>query len=191
MSRLFEPRADTKGPKNIGTFMILGGILLLLFAYSNLTYHFSDLSDGDVEILLKNSNRQSDENTTLEEYRAFEQFSQDESSFFFKAVGLGLAGCTSIVGGGMLRQLNATGSKVAGVGVGLGTCIVFVTSFDIYHQSKVGLNQSLQLTYLTTVYLWSTILGLCFAMSVLPIINAQAKLAMNQRVTLEVQDEES
>lgn len=91
----------------------------------------------------------------------------------------------------MLRQLNAVGSKIAGVGVGLGTCVVFITSFDIYRQSKIGLNQSLQLTYMTTVYLWSTVLGLCFAMSVLPIINTQARLAMNQKVTLELQDEES
>jgi len=188
---MFEPRPDTKGPKNIGTFMVIGGILLLLFAYSNLMYHFSDLSDAEVDTLLKNSNRQTDENTTLDDYRAFEKVNQEESSFLYKAVGLGIAGCTSIVGGLMLRQLNAVGSKIAGVGVGLGTCVVFITSFDIYRQSKIGLNQSLQLTYMTTVYLWSTVLGLCFAMSVLPIINTQARLAMNQKVTLELQDEES
>ena len=74
---MFEPRPDTKGPKNIGTFMVIGGILLLLFAYSNLKYHISDLSDTEVDTLLKNSNRQTDENTTLDDYRAFEQVNQE------------------------------------------------------------------------------------------------------------------
>ncbi|MEK9696971.1 MAG: hypothetical protein VW270_14510 [Candidatus Poseidoniales archaeon] len=188
---MFEVRPDTKGPKNIGTFMMIGGLVLLAYAYANFTYHTSDMSENDVEILLKNSNRQSDENTTVEDYREFEQSSQEESSFLFKAIGLGLAGLTSIIGGSMLRSLNPMGSKIAGVGVGLGACIVFITSYDIYNQSRDGLNQSLQLTYLTTVYLWSTFLGLCFAISVLPLLNVRARLAMNPDVRLAGQDEES
>ncbi len=188
---MFEVRPDTKGPKNIGTFMMIGGIVLLAYAYANFTYHTSDMSDSDVEVLLKNSNRQSDENTTVEDYRAFEQSSQEESSFLFKAIGLGLAGLTSIIGGSMLRSLNPMGSKIAGVGVGLGACIVFITSYDIYNQSRDALNQSLQVTYLTTVYLWSIFLGLCFAMSVLPLLNVRARLAMNPEVRLAGQDEES
>ena len=188
---MYDVRPDKKGPRNIGVVLIIGGIILLLYSISNFSLHSSGMTEEEAQTLLKNSNRQSNENTTLDQYREFESLSQNEGSFLYKAVGLFIAGISSIIGGILLRQLNSNGPYIAIGGVGLGGCAVFFSSIQLYQSSQQFLNDSLQLTYMSALYLWTVSLGLCFALSALPAINFRSRLAMNPSVKVHSGDEES
>ena len=89
------------------------------------------------------------------------------------------------VGGFMLYTLKSLGAKISTLGSGIGLIGGFYGSWMMSDTSEM-LPPEVAQTFEFLSYICGTCMLLCFAMSILPLINASARLALDQKVKLDV-----
>ena len=83
---------DTKGPKTIAIFLILGALLIGFMAYQDYSYsRLEDIPDSDVEQLLETPNSQDGVNITNEQYQDFHDDARDSGAYDIRAASLFIA----------------------------------------------------------------------------------------------------
>ena len=116
-----EIRPDRSGPRNLAVLLMIGSILVLLYGYADLNSHRIGLSDAEAEDFVLNPSLSGEDNSTIEDYRAFEDDARANSAFLVRSVSLLVAGSLVLIGGAMLFRLKRVGAylSVAGASIGL------------------------------------------------------------------------
>jgi len=181
-------KADRRGPKTIAVLIFLGGLLILFQAYTDYTTHgLEDIPESEVERLLETPNSQSDTPITPEEYQQFHDDARDSNGYLIRSIGLFISGTLVTIGSINLFRLLSSGPKIATLGAGIGFVTGLYGSHLIRVASDENLSGALLLTYEIFTYLCGTCMFLCGAFSALPLINARARAALDNKVNNESQ----
>jgi uncharacterized membrane protein YdcZ (DUF606 family) len=185
----FQPRPDVKGPKTIAILLILGGILLAAIGYGDLSLSLADdLAQEEVDLALAQP-RSGGENITDAEYQQFHDDARDSGAYTIRGASMFIGGIFIFVGGVLLFRLHSFGAKLASGGAGLSFAGGVTGSWLIKSASTVLPSPTLQLANEIMVYLCGTCTLLCFALAILPLFNAAARAALNQNVSLTIEEE--
>ena len=180
---LFPPRADKKGPKTIAIILIMGSLLMIIPGYGDLqNSNREDFEDAKSQV----ENYQNLEvNITEEEYQKYHDEVRDSGAYSLRGYSLIIGGVMVFFGGIMLYTLRSFGAKISTLGSGIGLVGGFYGSWMMSDTSQM-LPAAVSTTYEIYSYICGTCMLLCFAMSILPLINASARLALDQKVKLDV-----
>ena len=180
---LFPPRADKKGPKTIAIILIMGSLLMIMVGFEDIqNSNREDFEDAKSQV----ENYQNLEvNVTEEEYQEYHDEVRDSGAYSVRGYSLLIGGIMVFVGGFMLYTLKSLGAKISTLGSGIGLIGGFYGSWMMSDTSGM-LPPEVAQTFEFLSYICGTCMLLCFAMSILPLINASARLALDQKVKLEV-----
>jgi len=174
-------KPDRKGPKTIAVMIFIGGLLILFQAYSDFTANgLEDVPDSEVERLLETPNSQSETPITPEQYQQFHDDARNSGGYLIRSIGLFISGSLVLFGSVNLFRLLSSGPKIATLGAGIGFISGLYGSHLIRVASDDNLGGALLLTYEIFTYLCGTCMFLCGAFSVLPLINARARAALDE-----------
>ena len=184
-----EVRPDEKGPKNLAILLLLSSLILAGMGWQDWQLHNDGLSDEQIETFLATPNSQPGEPTTVEQYRDFEADVRENNGYLLRGVSLMLASVCLLVGAPMLYRLQRRGAHLCTAGALIGLFGGVVGSMTINSAAQTYLGDAMKLTYEIWVYLCGTMMGLCLAVAVLPLLNARARIALHPRVAI-VHEEE-
>ena len=182
-------RPDLKGPKNIAILLFISAFLVAGMGYQDWQLHHGGLNDAQIEVFLTTPNSQEGEPTSLEDYRDFEASVQEESGYLIRAVALLSTSICLLVGSVLLHRLQRRGALLCVVGASTGLVGGVAGSIIINQNAQEYLGEAMKLTYEIWVYLCGSIMGLCLAVTALPLLNARARLALTPRVQLSESEE--
>ena len=182
-------RPDLKGPKNIAILLFISAFLVSGMGYQDWQLHHGGLNDAQIEVFLTTPNSQEGEPTSVEDYRDFEASVQEESGYLIRAVALLSTSICLLVGSVLLHRLQRRGALLCVVGASTGLVGGVAGSIIINQNAQEYLGEAMKLTYEIWVYLCGSIMGLCLAVTALPLLNARARLALTPRVQLSESEE--
>jgi hypothetical protein len=186
---LFAPRPDKKGPKTISILLIMGSVLMLLIGWGDIQNSMAeDFPDADLDAILGNYQNQ-DINITEEEYQEYHDDVRDDGAYSVRGYSLMVGGALVLSGGFLLFRLNMLGVKLSLAGSIIGLLGGFGGTWMMVQVSEKMLPE--EVTKITELmsYLCGVCMLMCVALAALPILNASARAALNQNVTL-VNEEE-
>jgi len=186
---LFAPRPDKKGPKTVAVLLILGGLVMVLVGFGDIRNSmYEDLSDAKVDLILENYQNQN-VNITDEEYQEYHDGIKDNGAYAVRGYSLLGGGIFVIIGGILLFRLKLLGVKMAILGSVIGLIGGFSGSWMMADISNKLLPEEMTNINQYFSYLCGICMSVCVALSVLPILNASAKAALDQKVTLVTEEE--
>ena len=187
---IFAPRPDKKGPKTIAVLLILGALTMAAVGLGDIQSSLAeDLSNEDLKELLTNVRENNGENITDEDYQAFHDEVRDSGAYAIRGWSV-MLGAVLILGGGVaLFRLKSMGSKLAIAGSAIAAIGGVYANLEIYSISQEMLPPSLILANKILGYLCGFCMVICASLAVLPLINASAKAALDQKVTLVTEEE--
>lgn len=188
-SELFPIRADEKGPKTIAILLIFGATLMLATGFGDVKNSFAeDFPEEDLDGILENYQRQ-EVNITAEDYQLYHDEIREDGAYSVRGFSLMSGGILVLIGGFALFKLKSIGVKlsIAGSAIGLiggfsGSWMMASTSSEYLPDEVTMINEYLS-------YACVAFMGICLAMAILPLINASARLALDQRVTFVTEEE--
>ena len=186
---LFAPRPDKKGPKTISILLIMGSVLMLLIGWGDIQNSMAeDFPDADLDAILGNYQNQ-DINITEEEYQEYHDDVRDDGAYSVRGYSLMVGGALVLSGGFLLFRLNMLGVKLSLAGSIIGLIGGFGGTWMMVQVSEKMLPE--EVTKITELmsYLCGVCMFMCVALAALPLLNASARAALNQNVTL-VNEEE-
>tara|TARA_B100001758_G_scaffold55156_1_gene45502 strand:+ start:152 stop:772 length:621 start_codon:yes stop_codon:yes gene_type:complete len=186
---LFAPRPDKKGPKTISILLIMGSVLMLLVGWGDIQNSMAeDFPDADLDAILGNYQNQ-DIDITEEEYQEYHDDVRDDGAYSVRGYSLMVGGALVLSGGFLLFRLNMLGVKLSLAGSIIGLLGGFGGTWMMVQVSEKMLPE--EVTKITELmsYLCGVCMLMCVALAALPILNASARAALNQNVTL-VNEEE-
>ena len=186
---LFAPRPDKKGPKTISILLIMGSVLMLLIGWGDIQNSMAeDFPDADLDAILGNYQNQ-DINITEEEYQEYHDDVRDDGAYSVRGYSLMVGGALVLSGGFLLFRLNMLGVKLSLAGSIIGLLGGFGGTWMMVQVSEKMLPE--EVTKITELmsYLCGVCMLMCVALAALPLLNASARAALNQNVTL-VNEEE-
>ncbi len=186
---LFAPRPDKKGPKTISILLIMGSVLMLLIGWGDIQNSMAeDFPDADLDAILGNYQNQ-DINITEEEYQEYHDDVRDDGAYSVRGYSLMVGGALVLSGGFLLFRLNMLGVKLSLAGSIIGLLGGFGGTWMMVQVSEKMLPE--EVTKITELmsYLCGVCMFMCVALAALPLLNASARAALNQNVTL-VNEEE-
>ena len=186
---LFAPRPDKKGPKTISILLIMGSVLMLLIGWVDIQNSMAeDFPDADLDAILGNYQNQ-DINITEEEYQEYHDDVRDDGAYSVRGYSLMVGGALVLSGGFLLFRLNMLGVKLSLAGSIIGLLGGFGGTWMMVQVSEKMLPE--EVTKITELmsYLCGVCMLMCVALAALPLLNASARAALNQNVTL-VNEEE-
>lgn len=178
---------DTKGPKTIAIFLILGALLIGFMAYQDYNYsQLEDIPDSDVEQLLETPNSQDGVNITDEQLQNFHDDARDSGAYVIRATSLFASSVLLFVGAIYLLQLRAIGSILATIGASIGFVGGILGSYLVNEASVDNLAEPLLLTYELFMYLCGVCMFVCTAFAALPLVNARSRAALKNSNRVEL-----
>lgn len=186
---LFAPRPDKKGPKTIAILLIMGAAIMLSIGWGDIqNSNRDDFPEEEVDTLLENF-QNNDVNVSAEEYQEYHDKIRDDGAYSIRGYSLVIGGVVIIVGGVLLFRLNMLGVKMSIGGAILGLFGGFGGSWMMANASAKILPDEITMVFEIWSYLCGVCMLTCLAMAALPIINASARAALNQSVTLVSEEE--
>ena len=182
-------RPDEKGPRNIAILLLLSSLIVAGMGWQDWQLHQEGLTDEQIEVFLKTPNNQEGEPTTVEQYRDFESNVREANGYLIRGVSLLLAAGCLLVGTPLLYRLKRLGAQICVGGATIGLFGGIWGSLIINQAASTHLGDALTLTYEIWIYLCGASMGLCLAVAGLPLLNARARLALQPRVELDLQEE--
>ena len=179
---LFPTRPDKKGPKTIAIILIMGSILMIMVGFEDIqNSNREDFKDAKSQI----ENYQNLEvNITEDEYQDYHDEVRKSGAYSVRGYSLLIGGVMVLIGGVLLYTLRSSGAKLSTLGSSIGLVGGFYGSWMMSEESKMLPDEVAQ-TFEFLSYICGTCMLLCFAMSILPLVNASARLALDQKVVLE------
>ncbi len=179
---LFPTRPDKKGPKTIAIILIMGSILMIMVGFEDIqNSNREDFKDAKSQI----ENYQNLEvNITEDEYQDYHDEVRESGAYSVRGYSLLIGGVMVLIGGVLLYTLRSSGAKLSTLGSSIGLVGGFYGSWMMSEESKMLPDEVAQ-TFEFLSYICGTCMLLCFAMSILPLVNASARLALDQKVVLE------
>lgn len=179
---LFPTRPDKKGPKTIAIILIMGSILMIMVGFEDIqNSNREDFKDAKSQI----ENYQNLEvNITEDEYQDYHDEVRESGAYSVRGYSLLIGGIMVLIGGVLLYTLRSSGAKLSTLGSSIGLVGGFYGSWMMSEESKMLPDEVAQ-TFEFLSYICGTCMLLCFAMSILPLVNASARLALDQKVVLE------
>jgi len=191
-SDILAVRADKKGPQTVAILLILGAILIAIYAVENWQLHSAqDLSDSETEEILVTLNSQDGEELSVEDYQDFHDAARDSGGYLLRAAGLGLAAVLILIGAPLLFKLNPIGAKLSIAGASIGFLGGVAGSYQLNQAAMETLHGPLSFTYELMMYLCGVCMAVCVAIAVMPLFNVAARMALygEDKVVL-IQEEE-
>jgi len=191
-SDILAVRADKKGPQTVAILLILGAILIAIYAVENWQLHSAqDLSDSEAEEILVTLNSQDGEELSVEDYQDFHDAARDSGGYLLRAAGLGLAAVLILIGAPLLFKLNPIGAKLSIAGASIGFLGGVAGSYQLNQAAMETLHGPLSFTYELMMYLCGVCMAVCVAIAVMPLFNVAARMALygEDKVVL-IQEEE-
>ena len=186
---LFAPRPDKKGPKTIAILLIMGAILMILVGWGDFRNSMADdFPDADLDAILDNYQNQ-EINITAEEYQDYHDEVRDDGAYSVRAYTLIFGGVLVLIGGILLFRLNLLGVKLSLAGSTIGLIGGFGGTWMMAQVSSEMLPQEVTTVTELMSYLCGVCMAICVALAALPILNASARAALNEKVQL-VNEEE-
>ena len=186
---LFAPRPDKKGPKTIAILLVMGSILMILTGWGDIQNSMAeDFPRADLDAILDNYQNQ-DINITEEEYQEYHDEVREDGAYSVRGYSLLIGGGLVLAGGVFLFRLDMLGVKLslAGSTIGLlggfgGTWMMVRVSGELLPDEVTTITELMS-------YLCGVCMLMCIALAALPLLNASARAALNQNVSL-VNEEE-
>ena len=186
---LFAPRPDKKGPKTIAVLLVMGSILMILVGWGDFqNSRADDFPDADLDAILENYNNQ-EINITAEEYQEYHDELREDGAYSVRGYSLMIGGVLVLVGGIMLFSLNKTGVKLSLAGSIIGLAGGFGGTWMMTQVSSEMLPKEVTTVTELMSYLCGVCMLVCVALAALPLLNASARAALNQGVTLVSEEE--
>jgi len=186
---LFPLRPDPKGPKTIAILLILGGVLMCFVGYGDIQLSGAeDLTQDELDTLLTNVRNQG-ENISDEEYQDFHDEVQETSAYSIRGWSVLTGGVLVVSGGIVLLLLRSLGSKLALGGAMISLVGGVYANNKIAEVSELMLPDSLVLANELMMYLCGVCMVMCAAMAALPLVNASARAALDNKVELIIEEE--
>ena len=186
---IFAPRPDKKGPKTIAILLIMGAAIMISIGWGDIqNSNRDDFPEGEVDALLENF-QNNDVNVTAEDYQEYHDKIRDDGSYSIRGYSLVIGGALLIVGGVLLFRLNMLGVKLSLGGAILGLLGGVSGSWMMAKSSAEVLPEEVTVVFEIWSYLCGVCMLTCLAMAALPILNASAKAALNQKVELVSEEE--
>ena len=147
-----------------------------------------DFPDADLDAILGNYQNQ-DINITEEEYQEYHDDVRYDGAYSVRGYSLMVGGALVLSGGFLLFRLNMLGVKLSLAGSIIGLLGGFGGTWMMVQVSEKMLPE--EVTKITELmsYLCGVCMLMCVALAALPLLNASARAALNQNVTL-VNEEE-
>lgn len=187
---LFATRPDRKGPKTIAIILILGSISMGLVAYGDLSLaNTDDLSQEELDALLINVREANDQNITDAEYQDFHDEARDSGAYTIRGVSVLFGSIAIGFGGIQLLRLKSIGPKSALAGASVAAIGGVYANYLIYNISVEMLPPAMILANKISGYLCGFCMMICAATAILPLMNASARAALDQRVQLVIEEE--
>ncbi len=186
---LFAPRPDKKGPKTIAIILVMGALLMVAIGWGDIQNSMADdFPTADLDDILDNYHNQ-DINITEDEYQEYHDEVRDDGAYSVRGYTLLFGGVLVMVGGVLLFRLNMLGVKLSLAGSTIGLVGGYVGTWMMVQVSETMLpDEVTKITELMS-YLCGVCMLMCVALAALPILNASARAALNEKVTL-VNEEE-
>jgi hypothetical protein len=186
----FQPRPDEKGPRMVAVLLIIGSFLLVYMASGDIVQSFSEnLSQEELDTLL-NAARDQGLEITDEEYQDYHDEVRSNGAYAIRGFGIALGGVMIGIGGFLLFRLKSKGAKIALFGAAEAfVCGVYGSWLMASISKENGLPESLIIAHEWITYACGACLLFCGAIAGLPLINTAARAALDQRVTLVVEEE--
>ena len=186
---LFSPKPDKKGPKTIAILLILGSILMILIGWGDVQNSMADdFPEADLDPILENYENQN-LNITADDYQEYHDEVRDSGAYSVRGYSLLIGGLLVLSGGFMLFRLNILGVKLSILGsvVGLiggfsGTWMMVGVSEDILPEGVTEITRLMS-------YMCGLCMSICVAMALLPLLNSSARMALQQKITLVIEEE--
>ena len=139
--------------------------------------------------IISNFDNNDEVNVTIEEYQEFHDEIRDNGYYTIRGYSLTIGGGLLIVGGVMLFRLNAIGAKLSITGAIIGLIGGLSSSWLMAQTSTDIFQEEVAMIFKVWSYLCGFCMVICLAMAALPVLNASARAALNEKVTL-VNEEE-
>ena len=177
-------RPDAKGPKTVAVFLLLGGLLLALFAYEDLmSAQLEDFGEEEVLAIIETPNSQGD-NISVTEFQLFHDEARDSGAYSLRGYSLAIGSLLIISGAIALFKLHSWGAKVAIIGAAICAIGGFQGTLMIKDAADIHLGGTMSTAYEFTSYLCGICLTLCGLIALLPLLNASAKAALDKKPIL-------
>ena len=177
-------RPDEKGPKTVAVFLLLGGLLLALFSYEDLTSaQVEDFSEEDVLAIIETPNSQGD-NISVTEFQLFHDEARDSGAYSLRGYSLAIGSLLIISGAIALFKLYSWGAKIAIIGAAICAIGGFQGTLMIKDAADIHLGGTMSTAYEFTSYLCGICLTLCGLIALLPLLNTSAKAALDKKPIL-------
>jgi len=187
---LFAVRPDRKGPKTVAILLILGSLTMIVAAYGDLSLaNTEDLTQAELDALLTNVREANKQNVTDEQYQEFHDEARESGAYSIRGWSVMIGGLAIGIGGFFLFKLNSVGVKYAISGATIAAIGGIYANYLIYNISLDMLPEALILANKISGYLCGICMVICVATSALPVVNASARAALDQKVEL-VNEEE-
>ena len=183
----FSNRPDKKGPKTIAIVLFFGAISMILMGFGDLQNSSrDDYLNAETQI---KPHQDQDVNVTVEEYQIYHDELKKDGAYTVRGISFSAGGLLVLVGSILLYKLKSIGAKlsVSGAVIGLGGGY-----YGTRMMSKVAedfLPEEMVLITELWSYIAATCMTICLALAVLPLINSSARLALDQKVTLVIEEE--
>jgi len=186
---LFAPRPDKKGPKTIAILLVMGSILMILTGWGDIQNSMAeDFPRADLDAILDNYQSQ-DINITEEEYQEYHDEIREDGAYSVRGYSLLIGGGLVLAGGVLLFRLNMLGVKLSLTGSTIGLLGGFGGTWMMTQVSGELLPDEVTTVTELMSYLCGVCMAICIALAALPLLNASARAALNQNVSL-VNEEE-
>ena len=147
-----------------------------------------DLTQDELDTLLTNVRNQG-ENISDEEYQEFHDEVQETSAYSIRGWSVLTGGVLVVSGGIVLLLLRSLGSKLALGGAMISLVGGVYANNKIAEVSELMLPDSLVLANELMMYLCGVCMVMCAAMAALPLVNASARAALDNKVELIIEEE--
>jgi hypothetical protein len=186
---LFATRPDKKGPKTIAIILILGSIIFILIGIGDIQNSMrDDFPDAELEPILENYENL-EVNVTGEQYQEYHDVVRSDGAYSVRGYSMVVGGLMVIVGSILVFRLNIVGVYISIIGTIIGLIGGFMGSWMMVEISNDMLPDKVTETSELLSYVCGSFWLCCAAMALLPIINASARAALDQRVQLVIEEE--
>tara|TARA_B100001758_G_scaffold103390_1_gene88556 strand:- start:993 stop:1601 length:609 start_codon:yes stop_codon:yes gene_type:complete len=181
----FQPRPDEKGPKTVAIVLVMGAILMVLVGWGDIGNSMAD-EYPDAETMVEGYQN---DNLSVDDYQEFHDLVKDDGAYSIRGYSLLLGGTAVVIGAIMLFKLKFSGvliclgGSITGlVGGVIGSMRMANVSSQVLPEQVTQINEYMS-------YLCGACMMMCVALAALPVLNAAARAALDQRVTLVVEEE--
>lgn len=163
---------------------------MIVAAYGDLSLaNTEDLSQAELDALLTNVREANKQNVTDEQYQEFHDEARESGAYSIRGWSVMIGGLAIGIGGFFLFKLKSVGVKYAISGATFAAIGGIYANYLIYNISLDMLPEALILANKISGYLCGICMVICVATSALPVVNASARAALDQKVEL-VNEEE-